>query len=269
MFLGTGSSLARISEGNFIPCQVSKVLVKKQKETLYQVKKGDTLWDISNKYNVKLEAILNINNLSKKSILKIGQLIRVPVQGTRVHIISKGETMWDIATHYNVSTKKLIAFNKQKNPCCLKIGDVINIPKPVGRIAAISTPEPSRGLSGISFSWPLLGTITSNYGWRKSGFHHGIDIAGEIGTPIRAAADGKVSYSGYKPIYGNVVFIDHADEKQTVYAHAQKIYIKEKQIVKKGQVIATVGISGKTTGPHLHFEVREKGKTYNPIRYLR
>lgn len=134
-----------------------------------------------------------------------------------------------------------------------------------------SVQQPSRAISSrsLSYAWPLVGTITSAYGWRKSGFHHGLDIAGSKGDPIRAAADGVVIFSGYKPVYGNMVILKHTDERQTVYAHAQVLKVREGEKVRKGQIIATVGTTGRTTGPHVHFEIREHDKTADPLKFLR
>ena len=89
-----------------------------------------------------------------------------------------------------------------------------------------------------------------------------------MGSPIKAAAAGKVIFAGWKSVYGRTVIIKHPDGKQTLYAHTQKILVKDQQMVKKGQKIATVGVSGNTTGPHLHFEVRIGDKVYDPLRYL-
>jgi murein DD-endopeptidase MepM/ murein hydrolase activator NlpD len=99
--------------------------------------------------------------------------------------------------------------------------------------------------------------------------HEGIDFIAETGTPIVAAAAGIVVTSEFHPQYGNVIEIDHGNDLLTRYAHASKLLVKHGAIVKRGQKIAEVGSTGRSTGPHLHFEVRYKGAAQNPSRFLR
>lgn len=127
--------------------------------------------------------------------------------------------------------------------------------------------KPWRG----SFVRPVVGRITSGFGYRvhpifkRVRFHTGIDIAAPTGTPIRAAAAGVVVYSGWRRAYGKTVIIDHGNGLATVYAHCSRLLVSARTRVKAGQVIATVGSTGLTTGPHLHFEVRRFGKPINPL----
>jgi murein DD-endopeptidase MepM/ murein hydrolase activator NlpD len=98
--------------------------------------------------------------------------------------------------------------------------------------------------------------------------HSGIDIAAPKGTPIQVAGDGVVKFAGRQKGYGNVVIVEHADGKETFYAHADKIFVQEGQTVGVGTMIATVGSTGKSTGPHLHFEVRQNNQPVDPSKYL-
>jgi len=122
--------------------------------------------------------------------------------------------------------------------------------------------------------WPTSGRITSSYGYRLSPFgygrqfHSGIDIGASRGTPIYATADGKVTFAGYQGGYGYVVFISHGYGYSTVYAHMSKIAARAGQSVQRGDVIGYVGSSGRSTGPHLHYEVRVNGSTVNPWPYM-
>lgn len=120
------------------------------------------------------------------------------------------------------------------------------------------------------YGWPAQGVITSGYGWRWGRMHNGIDIAGPIGTPIVAAADGVTIASEWNSGgYGNLVEIEHPDGSSTVYAHNAENRVYVGQVVKKGQLIALMGSTGYSTGPHLHFEVRLPGQgAVNPITYL-
>ncbi|MDO8438320.1 MAG: M23 family metallopeptidase [Nitrosomonadaceae bacterium] len=117
--------------------------------------------------------------------------------------------------------------------------------------------------------------FTSGFGLRidpftgKSAFHEGVDFIAEIGTPVMAAAGGVVVYSDYHPEYGNMIDIDHGNDLVSRYAHAAKRLVKPGQVVLRGQKIAEVGSTGRSTGPHLHFEVRHRGLPQNPTRFLK
>jgi len=121
---------------------------------------------------------------------------------------------------------------------------------------------------------PTNGYISSYFGYRRHPFdgvyrlHSGIDIVADIGTPIRAPADGTVSFSGYKTGYGEVVVIDHGYGIHTLFAHNSLNYVTKGEKVKRGQIIARVGETGITTGPHLHYEVRKNGRAINPLPFI-
>ncbi|MGR6837357.1 peptidoglycan DD-metalloendopeptidase family protein [Syntrophomonas erecta] len=269
-FLGASihPAQAALSKGKFVPtCRVQSI-VTDSKIKYYQVRQGDTLWDISRTYNIDMETVLAVNDLGKNSVLSVGQTLKIPYSRSRIHIIRGGETMWEIANRYDVSVEQLQRMNQGKSPPNLTIGDKLIIPDSTLAMA-ITTSSRGISLGGGMFTWPVIGAITSYYGWRKSGFHHGLDIAAKLGDPIKACASGKVIFAGDKPVYGKMVIIEHPDGKQTIYAHAQKILVNQGQSVKRGQVIATVGTTGRTTGPHLHLEVKIGDKNYNPLNFLR
>jgi murein DD-endopeptidase MepM/ murein hydrolase activator NlpD len=117
--------------------------------------------------------------------------------------------------------------------------------------------------------WPIVnGAVTSGFGPRGGGFHDGIDIGAPAGTPIYAAAGGKVAYCSRLPGYGNVIILRHGGGYATVYAHNRQHLVKEGEPVKEGQMIGRVGESGRTTGPNLHFEVRRENVAHNPLYFL-
>jgi murein DD-endopeptidase MepM/ murein hydrolase activator NlpD len=122
--------------------------------------------------------------------------------------------------------------------------------------------------------WPVKGLVTAGYGFRSSPFtgrremHEGLDIAAPHGTPIVATADGVVSFAGPLAAFGNVVFINHGHGFTTFYAHNSSNRVQEGQRVKRGEVIATVGTTGRTTGPHVHYEIQANGATVNPFKYI-
>ncbi len=124
---------------------------------------------------------------------------------------------------------------------------------------------------GISLIRPVSGTITSRFGVssniRRSS-HTGLDIAAPTGTPVKAASSGTVTFSGWKGSYGNMLVISHGNGVQTYYGHCSKLYAKNGQTVSQGDVVASVGSTGNSTGPHLHLEIRVNGTAYNPQNYI-
>lgn len=127
-------------------------------------------------------------------------------------------------------------------------------------------------INGIKLACtPVSGTITSRYGVSsriRTSTHTGLDIAAPIGTPIKAVADGTVTFASYNGAYGNLVKIDHGNGVETWYAHTSKMYVKPGQTVVAGEEIAAVGSTGNSTGPHLHLEIRINGEHVNPQEYL-
>jgi len=129
-------------------------------------------------------------------------------------------------------------------------------------------------LNSIPSAYPVYGTITSPFGMRKSPFgygtefHPGIDISVPVGTPVKAAGKGVVTYAGWLTGYGNAVIIDHGYGIESVYGHNSEILVKVGQSVKRGDIIAKSGNTGRSTGPHVHFEVRVNGNPVDPMKYL-
>lgn len=129
-------------------------------------------------------------------------------------------------------------------------------------------PELARG-PAPRFDWPVVGgVVSSGFGMRNGVMHDGVDIATPVGTPVHAAADGRVIYAGRFRGYGNVVIVEHSNHYVTVYGHNAANKVHEGQEVFRGQVISKVGTTGRTTGPNLHFEVRHDNVASNPLRYL-
>jgi len=119
------------------------------------------------------------------------------------------------------------------------------------------------------FAWPIAGgTLSSGFGMRNGAMHEGIDISAPSGTPVRAAGDGVVIFAGRLRGYGNLVIIRHDEHYVTIYAHDRSNYVREGNRVRRGQVIASVGSTGRTTGANLHFEVRRDNVARDPIDYL-
>jgi murein DD-endopeptidase MepM/ murein hydrolase activator NlpD len=188
------------------------------------------------------------------------------------HKIEKGQTLWRIAKTYGVSVEELIRVNRIKDVTKIKIGQQIFIPGATKRlkVEVYRPPQKSSLPKGKkSFIWPVRGKVISKFGRRGNSMHNGIDIKAKIGTPIKAAKDGIVTYSqNTLRGYGNVIIITHEDEFTTLYAHNLVNLVKEKQRVKQGEIIGKVGQTGRATTPHLHFEIWKGLIAQDPYIYL-
>ena len=199
--------------------------------------------------------------------------------GAIYHQVRPGENLYRIGKAYGVSYRAIAQANDLRDPSSIRPGQRLRIPGassavPVDlvtpREASARAPRADERSAGEPrFHWPLPdSTVTSAFGERNGGFHDGIDIAAPVGALVRAAADGEVVYSAILAGYGNVIILRHADGYATVYAHNERNRVGEGDRVRAGQVIATVGRSGRTSAPNLHFEVRKDNVARNPVFYL-
>lgn len=194
------------------------------------------------------------------------------------HKLEKGQTLWRIAKTYNVSVDEIIRVNKIEDVSNLKVGQQIFIPCATQQLKVDvyippkptefpSTKEKCEGLT--QFIWPVNGKIISGFGNRGKSMHNAIDIKSESGTPIKAVADGIVTYSQDSLRgYGNAIIITHENDFTTLYAHNSVNLVKEGQKVKQGEIIGKVGQTGRSTTSHLHFELWKGLIAQNPVIYL-
>ncbi len=242
----------------------------------YQVAGGDTLSGIAQKYGISVDTIRWANDLSDKATIKPGQIIKIPpVQGV-IHKVKKGDTVYTIAKYYKTEAQGIVdyPFNTFTNDetFALAVGQTLVVPDgvmPKAEQIYIARQTPNAGTvvaSGI-FVWPTSGTISQRYSW----YHPAIDIANKTGTPILAADAGKVIIAGWPDNigYGNRVLIDHGNGYTTLYGHMSKVLVDVGQTVQRGAIIGLMGSTGRSTGPHCHFEIRLFGKTQEPLTYLK
>jgi murein DD-endopeptidase MepM/ murein hydrolase activator NlpD len=191
--------------------------------------------------------------------------------------VSRGETVYHIAHLYGITPERLMAANGIDDPRELNVGQTLIIP--VRGFSSASVP--SRSALGIpdmwavpradrQFAWPVAsGAVSSPFGMRANGMmHEGVDISAPAGTPVLAADDGVVIYTGQLRGYGNVVILQHSGAYETVYAHDRRNFVHDGDRVGRGQQIGEIGTSGRTSGPNLHFEVRYNNRADNPLSYL-
>ncbi len=251
----------------------------------HRVVRGETLGIIAAKHNTTVPRIMADNGLVNSNFVREGWVLYI-VKGDItvsqaahnsgvVHKLVRGETVWDLALRYGVDMNNIIAANNINDPHRLRAGQEIIIPG--AGFAAVKTVATSKNDLMIasrtvartsSFTWPVQGRVSSGYGPRWGKFHHGIDIAAKTGTTIAAVAAGTVIEAGWRTGYGYMVRINHHDGWESLYAHASNVYVKNGQVVQKGERIAAVGQTGNATGPHLHLEMILEGTHKNPIKYL-
>ena len=249
------------------------VVTKKRDKVIdYVVQSGDVISTIAAKFGITVNTVLWENNLSSYSLIRPGQTLKIlPVSGL-THKIKKGETLKAVAKKYKVNESEIIEFNKLASATDLAIDQVMIIPggiKPQATpvVAARTTAPLPAIISSSKLQWPTNAyRLTQYFTWR----HSGIDIANKTGQPVYAAEAGKVETTGWnRGGYGYYIIVDHGGGFKTLYAHLSQIYIKIGQNVSRGQVIGAVGSTGRSTGPHVHFEVRVRNVRINPLEYLR
>jgi murein DD-endopeptidase MepM/ murein hydrolase activator NlpD len=194
-----------------------------------------------------------------------------PAAGTH-HLVRPGETLAAIGRLYGVNWQTLAQVNRLDDPHRIEVGQAIWIPSQGGteRRGAPALAVPSRLVPDSLLQWPTGGVLSSGFGMRGGRFHGGIDISGERGTQIVAAADGVVMFSGRGPDgYGNAVMLDHGNGLVTLYAHNERNVVRQGERVRQGQTVALMGDTGRASGTHVHFEVHQHGRLVDPLRWLR
>ena len=192
----------------------------------------------------------------------------------RWYAVRPGDTVAKISTRFGVHSDDIIELNGLVQPDRLAVGQdlyLYGVGEIVRRAERKNPSSPPRsGRAPPRFAWPTQkGIITSGFGPRGQRLHKGVDIAAASGTRVGAAADGRVIYSDNKQRgYGNLVIVRHKTGYVTVYAHNRRNLVDEGDLVRQGAHIAEVGQTGRSTGPHLHFEIRVDGKAVDPLVYL-
>jgi len=260
----------------------------------YIVKKGDTLYQISQKVNVSVGKIKKYNNLNSNIIIPGQKLYLTPkkdktyyyitkhkVPKIGYYIAKKGDDLRMISAKYGIPISNLLDYNnltslnvtsgekiwlvESNQTSNQKDEKKVSEKKPIIKTTKKHPKKKiKKHIGNLDLVLPLKGVVTSEFGLRHGRAHKGIDVAAPTGTPINSVANGKVAFAGIQNGYGNVIIIRHSESIMTVYAHNERNMVREGDIVKKGQPIATVGRTGRATGPHLHFEYRINGKAINP-----
>ncbi len=245
---------------------------------------GDTLWALARRHDTTPEAISAANRIAINSVLRPGEQLRIPGryaplnqadQGGAVPptiTVRRGDSLWQIARRYGTTVAALMSANNLSDANLLTGQTLRIVPgNELARALPALAPTPTPR-AGSRLIWPANGAITSPFGYRRlrvngSNFHTGIDIDGNTGDPIVAAAGGLVTFAGWRHGFGRLVIITDGDTEY-YYAHASQILVDVGKVVEAGQLIARIGATGIATGSHLHFEIRVNGRPSDPLPLL-
>lgn len=260
---------------------------------VHKVEKGENFWVIADKYNVPVSNLLKANPEVDPERIQIGQEISLVVPKPFITVVTTETKEYEEYIPYETEYEETSALfrgeyrvkrygergQRQIKAKIIKengievdreiLSETI-VKEPVTKIVLKGTKKPPPRIGTGTFSKPTSrGTITSSFGWRWGRRHEGVDIGMPVGTPVKAADGGKVTFAGWKSGYGKIVIIDHGGNMETRYAHNSELLVKKGDRVYKGQTIAKSGNTGRSTGPHLHFEVRKNGTPVNPLKYIK
>jgi murein DD-endopeptidase MepM/ murein hydrolase activator NlpD len=226
---------------------------------VHVVKPGQTLWRIARAYGIDPADLMETNGIADPRALAAGTELFVP-GATEVLEVAPAPGMEGAAA----------ATPGPARPGHEEAEPRSEPPRASPRVASVAPPEspPAARPSHAPLAWPLKGVLYGRFGVRAGQRHDGIDIAAPEGTSVAAAAEGSVIYVGEQSGYGEIVIVKHDGGLVTLYAHNSAVLVREGAHVARGEPIARVGQTGRTTGPHLHFEVREGTRPRNPLLFL-
>ena len=247
----------------------------------YKVESGDTLSSIAQKFGISTETIKWANDLTGDNI-KPGDILKIlPVTGVS-YTVKSGDTLESVAKKFSAEQQAILdyPFNDVPDDFSLKVGQLLIVPD--GSPPQISTPKPKpqpqylaqgpgspafSAPGGAQFIWPTRGVLTQYFSW----YHPGIDVADRSAPGVAASDGGSVIVAGWPDAsgYGNRVVIDHGNGYTSLYSHMSNIYVSSGQTVSRGQLIGQMGSTGRSTGTHLHLEIRYKGVALNPLAILK
>ncbi len=248
----------------------------------HRVEAGQTLYRIARTYGLSPETLAAANGISDARSVAVGQELVIPGAWQPLAVPPPGAPIPPPPPPPQAKREKKqevlrgdspLAAAQPSAPLTAAIRAVAAPPRapdaprePAPRPVAGRAPPPA--LRAGNLRWPLRGVLYARFGKKGREPHDGIDLAAPEGTPVATADAGTVLYAGEQQGYGNIVIVQHGGGLVTLYAHNRDLRVKTGQAVRAGQVIATVGDSGKTSGPHLHFEVRQDGRPVDPLSHL-
>lgn len=240
----------------------------------HAVAQGETLSDIAKSYDISIDALAYANGIDSESdLLHVGQELIVPPAEGAVYTVKAGDTPESVAKAFEVQLDVVMSWNRLYFELADHFAPGKLIFVPGGKVPPIKRAETARQIAPLGpgslpartgrLSWPVRGVITQYFWWG----HTGVDIAAPYGTPIGASDDGVVVATGWVAVGGLRVCVQHSDGFKTCYYHTSAVYVSVGQAVSRGQTIAAIGLTGVTTGPHVHWELWLNGVQVNPLAY--
>ncbi len=280
---GTELALAVLAETRRAAVEPTEIVGSRAPQQLpkffrYEVQSGDTVLGIAQRFGIASDFILwnNIDIVSDADLLTVGDRLRVPSVEGILHDVRLGETLTDITSTYEAEVARVIAFptNNISDPNLLRNGETLlvvggkRLPRPAPTLRpSVGAPDfVNRDPSVTGFIWPVVDVLTSFYGPRHP---LGIDINASF-VHVSAAQAGQVVFAGGEPCcsYGLYIDVVHGGGYETRYAHLSQLYVSLGELVEQGQIIGVSGNTGRSTGPHLHFELYRNGFLLNPLQFL-
>ncbi len=254
---------------NLDPLSVDPSHFEQIRRTEYTVRPGDTVSEIAQRYGLRLDTLMSANTFDDVRRLLPGTVLSIPNRDGVFHAIMPGESLSSIASSYGIPVSAILDANDLRSER-LAVGESLFIPG-----ARMDTTQLLLAI-GELFQWPVRRfRFTSPYGMRIHPItglwhlHNGIDLAGPIGTPVLAARSGRVVHMENDTAgYGRMIILDHGGGFRTLYAHLDAFRVRVGQYVSTGQQIGTLGNTGRSTGPHLHFSVIRNGRWEDPMKHL-
>jgi murein DD-endopeptidase MepM/ murein hydrolase activator NlpD len=255
------------------------IISQKPRDTIidYKVEGGDTLASIAKKFDVSIDTIkwANPATAGKTELIKPGQILKIPPVTGVVHKVASGDNIYSIAKKYKTDAQKIVNFPfndfADLDTFALTSGQILYVPDGVieeeKQIAPKFIAQIQAGVRGSSnFVWPTSGSITQYPIW----YHMAVDIANNAAPTVLAADTGTVNYAGcVNYSYGCHIIIDHGNGYQSLYGHLSQIDVSPGQVVTQGVKIGQMGSTGRSSGTHLHFEIRSGGGLVNPLNFLK
>jgi murein DD-endopeptidase MepM/ murein hydrolase activator NlpD len=233
----------------------------------YKVAGGDTLSEIAAARQLDMGTLIASNGITNARRLQEGEILRIPNMDGIPYTVKAGDSLSSISTASSVPLQVILDVNDLES-------DVINPGMNLFLPGARMPQEEVRLALGESFIYPVRGVLSSPYGWRidpiakVERFHSALDLAAPLGTPVKAAMDGRVSRVAVNSVYGNYIILTHQGTYQSLYAHLSVVSVKQGDWVSRNSKIGEVGSTGYSTGPHLHFSVFRNNKAINPLEVL-
>ncbi|MFL5356248.1 peptidoglycan DD-metalloendopeptidase family protein [Archangium sp.] len=227
----------------------------------HKVAPGETVYRIAKTYGITVEELSEANGIDDPRSLTVGQVLIIPGFEQPVPVATESSPTPEPEEERPGPGTKPPTRTPAKAPA------VVSAPSRPASRPGSPPARPVPETKGM-LDWPLRGVLYARFGKKGREPHDGIDLAVPVGTPVKTAQEGDVLYAGEQRGYGLIVIVQHSERLITLYAHNRDLRVRTGQKVRRGQVIATVGESGKTSGPQLHFEVRVDGKPMDPIDYL-